>query len=262
MDLSHIKMVVTDMDGTLLNSKHEVSNRFFELFKVLKKKGILFIAASGRQHHSMVDKLTTIKDDMLFIAENGALIKDKDETLLTTPLPKEQLKTILDLVSNIEEAHPVLCSSNSAYVNGSSPEFLSLLKEYYTQFDVVENQLKINQEVLKVAIYHFENSEEFIYPSVQVLEDTLKVKVSGANWLDISHPDAHKGFAVKQVMKKYGIASNELLVFGDYNNDIEMLSLTDYSFAMANAHPNVKKVAKHETTSNNDFGVERILALL
>ena len=262
MDLSNIKMVVTDMDGTLLNSNHEVSNRFFELFQILKKKGIHFVAASGRQYHSLVDKLAAIKNDVLFIAENGAIIKRREETLLTTPLLQEHLKTILDEVSAIKEAHPVLCSTNNAYVNGHSDKFLKLLKEYYTQFEVVENQLEIDEEILKVAVYHFENSEEFIYPRVKNLEDRLKVKVSGSNWVDISHLDAHKGFALEKVMKEYGIASNELLVFGDYNNDVEMLQLSDYSFAMANAHPNVKKIAKYETTSNNDFGVERILALL
>ena len=65
MDLSQIKMVVTDMDGTLLNSKHEVSPRFFEIFEELKKKDIIFVAASGRQYNSMVAKLESIKTDII-----------------------------------------------------------------------------------------------------------------------------------------------------------------------------------------------------
>lgn len=247
------------MDGTLLNSNHEVSDRFFELFKELKKRGIHFVAASGRQYHSMVDKLDTIKNDMLFIAENGAIIKNKEETLLTTPLEKKHIQKVLNTISSISDAHPVLCSENNAYVNGSSDRFLKLLSEYYTQFHVVENQLDVTDEVLKVAIYHFDSSEEFLYPSVKYLEDSLKVKVSGANWVDISHPNAHKGFALEKVMIEYGISSNEVIIFGDYNNDIEMLQLSDYSFAMANAHPNVKKVANYETSSNDAYGVEKIL---
>lgn len=259
MDLSRIKMVVTDMDGTLLNANHEVSSRFFELFKQMQEKDIHFVAASGRQYHSMVEKLHSIKNDMLFIAENGAMIKNKEDVLLTTPLKHENLNTILKVVSKIENAHPVLCSPNNAYVNGSSEKFIELLKEYYTQFEVVESQEEVKDEILKVAIYHFENSEKFIYPATKHLEEILKVKVSGSNWVDISHKNAHKGFALDKVMKKYNISSDELLVFGDYNNDIEMLQLANYSFAMANAHPNVKRVANFETTNNNDFGVERVL---
>ncbi len=262
MDLSQIKMVVTDMDGTLLNSKHEVSTRFFELFKKMKERDILFVAASGRQYHSMVDKLDPIKDDMLFIAENGAMIKQKNEILLTTPLEREDLKTILLTAASIKKAHPVLCSADTAYVNGSSDKFLKLLKEYYTEFKIVQNQLTVSDAILKVAIYHFESSEQFIYPTVKHLEDTLKVKVSGSNWVDISHPNAHKGYALEKVMKAHHINANEVLVFGDYNNDIEMLELSNYSFAMSNAHANVKSVARYQTFSNDDFGVESVLEKL
>lgn len=116
--------------------------------------------------------------------------------------------------------------------------------------------------MLKIAIYHFENSEKHIYPNVKHLEGDLKVKVSGANWVDVSDLNAHKGYALKKVMDEFQIASHEIMVFGDYNNDLEMLELSDYSFAMANAHPNVLKTAKYTTHSNDDFGVERILEKL
>ncbi len=262
MDLSGIKMVVTDMDGTLLNSNHEVSNRFFELFEKMKQRGIHFVAASGRQYESMVDKLGRVKNDMLFIAENGALIKKQGQVLLTTPLAKKHISTILDAVRPIKNAHPVLCSSEKAYVNGTSQNFLTLLKEYYTEFQEVDDQHQVNDDVLKIAIYHFESSERFIYPAVRHLENTLKVKVSGSNWVDVSHVNAHKGYALEMVMREYAITSDEILVFGDYNNDLEMLELSNYSFAMANAHPDVKKVAKFETRSNDEFGVEAVLEKL
>lgn len=61
------------MDGTLLNSDHEASDRFFELFEQLRKKDILFAAASGRQYNSIVEKLHSIKDDIIVIAENGGI---------------------------------------------------------------------------------------------------------------------------------------------------------------------------------------------
>src|SRR6056297_61789 len=262
MDLSQIKMVVTDMDGTLLNSNHEVSPRFFEIYKELKKKNIAFVAASGRQYHSMVDKLESIKNEILVIAENGALIRKQEETLLTTPINKSEVLRILDTVRPLDNVHPVLCCQNNAYVGGDSNEFLEMLREYYSEFEIVEDQKQVNDQVLKIAIYHFENSEKHIYPHVEHLEGDLKVKVSGANWVDVSDLNAHKGYALKKVMDDYQIASNEIMVFGDYNNDLEMLQLSDYSFAMANAHPNVLKTAKFSTHSNDDFGVERILEKL
>lgn len=252
-------MVVTDMDGTLLNSNHEVSSQFYILFEELKKRGIIFVAASGRQYNSIIEKLHPIKDDIIVIAENGGFAKKQDQELFATPINKKIAYDILHLLGNVNDIHPVLCSKNKAYINGDSPEFILMIKEFYSEFNVVANQLNVEDEILKIAIYHFESSEEFIYPKVKHLEDNLKVKISGPNWVDISHQNANKGYALQKVMDDYGITSDEVMVFGDYNNDIEMLQLATHSFAMANAHPNVLKTAKYRTLSNDENGVEHIL---
>ena len=250
------------MDGTLLNSNHEVSDRFFELYDELKKRNIAFVAVSGRQYHSMVDKLDPIKDEIIVIAENGALVKHRKSVLLTTPINKTDVSRVLDAVHPLDNVHPVLCCQNTAFVQGESQAFLNMLREYYSEYDIVENQHHVEEEVLKVAIYHFKDSEKHIYPAVKHLEKDMKVKVSGAHWVDVSDRNAHKGHALKKVMEQHRIAPDEIMVFGDYNNDLEMMQLSEYSFAMANAHPNVIKTAKYRTHSNDDFGVERILEKL
>ena len=262
MDLSQIKMVVTDMDGTLLNSDHQVSDQFFELFKKLKKRDILFVAASGRQYHSIIDKLSSIKDDIIVIAENGGLARKNGQELISTPLQNGAKNTILEVLEKIPNIHPVLCGGDKAYLLGTSVEFVDKLKEYYTEFEILDDLRSFDGEILKIAIYHFENSEKFIYPAVKHLEGELKVKVSGENWVDISSPNANKGFALEKVQKMYNITPKETMVFGDYNNDLEMLSLADFSFAMENAHPNVKNAANYSTLSNNEQGVEHILRQL
>jgi len=262
MDLSHIKMVVTDMDGTLLNSRHQVSPRFFELYGEMKKRDIQFVAASGRQFHSMVDKLGPIKDEIVIIAENGALVRKQDQEILSTPIHGPEVNRILDLVAPLENVHPVLCCRDNAFVSKRSPEFLKMLREYYSEFEIVQDQAQVEEEVLKIAIYHFEDSEKYIYPAVRHLEGDMKVKVSGANWVDVSDRHAHKGNALQKVMDRFKIRSHEIMVFGDYNNDLEMLGLSDFSFAMANAHPKVLETAKYTTTSNDDLGVERVLEQL
>lgn len=262
MDLSNIKMVVTDMDGTLLNSKHQVSPRFFELYRELQRRNIQFVAASGRQFHSMVDKLGPLGDEIIIIAENGALVRKQQRVILSTPIEGKKINQILDLVDPLENVHSVLCCQDNAYVSARSPEFLETLKEYYSEFQIVEDKTKVEEEVLKIAIFHGESSEKHIYPAVRHLEGDLKVKVSGAHWVDVSDRYAHKGHALKKVMDHFNIASHEIMVFGDYNNDLEMLALSDFSFAMANAHPNVLKSAKYSTGSNDEFGVENVLEKL
>lgn len=250
------------MDGTLLNSNHEVSSRFYEIFEGLKKRNIFFVAASGRQYSSMVSKLDKIRDDIIFIAENGAVIRKREEELSITPLQKGLVSELLDITNKIEDAHIMLCGKYTSYFDGKSAKFLNMLKEYYSDYEVLEDFKDLDKEIVKIAVYHSKSAEDYLYPKIKNYEDRVKVKVSGQHWLDINDVNAHKGNALQKIMDTYVIQPHELLVFGDYNNDLEMLQLTDYSFAMANAHPKVKEVAKFSTHSNDEYGVERILEKL
>ena len=89
--MKDIKMVVTDMDGTLLNSNHEVSSRFFTVFKELLEQNILFVAASGRPYYSIVDKLKQIKDDIIVVAENGGLVIKNENVILSNIINPNRL---------------------------------------------------------------------------------------------------------------------------------------------------------------------------
>ncbi len=247
------------MDGTLLNSRHEVSPQFFRLYEALSAKGIHFAAASGRQYTSIVSKLQPIKDEIYVIAENGGLAMYADREIIRTPLNRSSKNTILDSLKGNKDVHPVLCARDNAFVSGHSEDFLRILKEYYTEFQIIDDLYNFEEEIMKVAAYHFNSSEKYIYPLVAPFEQSLMVKISGQHWVDISHPNAHKGYALQKIQNQLGVGPTETLVFGDYNNDLEMMALSDYSFAMANAHPNVLKAAKYRTESNDQFGVENIL---
>jgi len=250
------------MDGTLLNSAHEVSGRFLEIFQELKERDILFVAASGRQYQSIVDKLVSIKDDILVIAENGGIAMQNGTELVSTPLDQTAKNKVLAILDPVENIYTVLCGKNKAYILGDSPEFEEKLQEYYSEYTVLDDLKAFEGEIFKIAVYHFESSEKYIYPSLKHLDGDLQVKVSGENWVDISSLDANKGYALQKLQELYGITPAETMVFGDYNNDLEMLAMADFSFAMDNAHPNVKEAANYATSSNDDFGVERILEKL
>ena len=262
MNLSQIKLVVSDMDGTLLNSNHEVSSLFFELFKELKKHNILFVAASGRPYYSIVDKLNVIKDDIIIVAENGGLVMKKDELLLATPIKKDGLVNIESLIDSNNHIHPVFCTRSKAYFKSTSNSQIELLSEYYPTSTIINSITEVKEDIIKIALYNSEDSEKHIYPYFKHLESNFKVKISGKHWVDLSHDLANKGYALELLQKKFNITNDETLVFGDYNNDLEMLKLATYSFAMENAHPNVTKTANYKTKSNDNFGVEFILEQL
>jgi Cof subfamily protein (haloacid dehalogenase superfamily) len=262
MDLSGIKLVVADMDGTLLNSNHEVSKEFFGLYDQLKLHKVRFVAASGRQYGSIVDKLSSIAHEITIIAENGGFTVHQGEEILSNPLASHHKNIILNELDPLIDVQAVLCGKHTAYLTPSSEPFLRQLQEYYTHFNILEDLKTYEGEVMKIAVYHHLSSEEHIYPYVKHLEGELKVKVSGEHWVDLSHPDANKGHALEIVQSSFNISPAETLVFGDYNNDLEMLARSDYSFAMANAHRNVLAAARFTTASNDARGVEKVLEAL
>ena len=160
MDLSKVKLVVSDMDGTLLNSKGEVSNRFFEVFHKLEKNNIHFCAASGRQYNSILHKLNPIKDKITIIAENGGIAKQKDKVLLLNKLEPEKILPIIPILRTIKDIYIVLCGKDTAYIETSDKYFVSIFNEYYTTFKIVDDLTKVVSETdfLKIAVYHFNSS--------------------------------------------------------------------------------------------------------
>jgi len=260
MDLSKVKLVVTDMDGTLLNSKGKVSDTFFRIFPQLHKAGIHFVAASGRQFYSITEKLISIKKNISIIAENGGMNKFIDQAISFNVLDTETIKNLIPDLRKIKDSYIVLCGEKGAYIETDDIHFIDMFKEYYPEYFYIEDLENIRDEVFfKIALFHYEDSEKYIYPAVKHLENKLQVKVSGQCWLDIAHPNANKGNVLKALQEEFGISNEETMAFGDFNNDLEMLNNSYFSFAMENAHPNIKRAARFTTKSNDEEGVEIIL---
>lgn len=262
MDFSQVKLVVSDMDGTLLNSNHEVSSEFISLFEQLKKHKITFVAASGRQYPSMVEKLHMMRNDIYIIAENGGVTKYRDQVLDTESLDTKYLKEIIPILRKVENVLIILCAKDKAYIDTKDEELINYFKQYYTEFEIVNDLLELQDlEVFKIAVRHPVSSEHYILPFISELHkhSEIDLKISGLHWLDISSIHTNKGNALAKLQKYLGVLEDETMVFGDFNNDIEMLQKAYFSFAMENAHPNVKNTARFSTRSNDDNGVEYIL---
>ena len=260
--MKDVKMVVTDMDGTLLNSNHEVSERFFKLFEDLKQQNIQFVAASGRPYYSIVEKLRPIKDDIIVVAENGGLVIENEKVLLSYIINPDRLIELYNLVTTIKDTYPIFCTKYQAFILRAPEDMVNIFSEYYSKYTLIDSIEDITDEIIKIALYHSTNSETHIYPLVKHLKPELNVVVSGNHWVDISEAITNKGNALTFLQKQLNIKASETMVFGDYNNDLEMLKCAEYSYAMANAHPDVKAVANYETETNDNNGVELILEQL
>lgn len=260
MDFSEVKLVVCDMDGTLLNSQHALSEEFIPLFKAMRNKGIEFVAASGRQYFNLLGVFPDIKDDMYFIADNGSYAVYKNEDLLVRAMHPDIVREQLKVARTVPNSYPILCGKKKAYIEDEVPEFVENVVKYYTEREVVDDLLAVtDDDFLKIAICDLANVPKNSYPHFEHLRDQLQVKISGELWLDLSHQQANKGEALKHVQQKLGIEPHQTMVFGDYLNDLEMMQYAEFSYAMENAHPEIKAAAKYTTASNDDDGVIKIL---
>ncbi|EKO3964138.1 Cof-type HAD-IIB family hydrolase [Vibrio fluvialis] len=263
MSQRNIKFIATDMDGTLLDEKGQLDPEFFPLHKQLDERGILFAAASGRQYYSLLDTFAEIQDRIMFIAENGTLVMYKGEELYSSTIDKSAVAAIINEARNIAGTHVVLCGKRSAYIETEDPQAMEEIQKYYHRCESVSDLLAVEDDFIKVAICHFDGTEQWVNPSINAkFGHSHKVVVSAKIWLDVMNAEASKGTAIKQLQAKFDFTEQETMTFGDYFNDVEMLQASYYSYAVDNAHEQVKTYARFRAPSNREGGVLTIIKQL
>jgi Cof subfamily protein (haloacid dehalogenase superfamily) len=261
--MKDIKLVATDMDGTLLNSKGELNPAIYPILATLKAHGIRFVAASGRQYFNLQKQFEPVKDDVIFVAENGSYVVYQNQELYVQPLQREIVDSLILTSRPIPNAYPIFCGKKKAYVENTEPAFWAQLTKYFERYEVVDNLLEVaDDECLKVSICDLDGSVANSYPHFKAWEDEIKVKVSAGIWLDLSHNLANKGKAMNVLQQLHGISVVETMAFGDYLNDLEMMQQAYFSYAMDNAHPDIKEAARFRAESNDENGVAKVLEQL
>ena len=250
-----IKLIATDMDGTLLDEKGEINPEFYEVYEELLKKDIIFAAASGRQYFNLEKRFERIKENMLFIAENGTFVVYKGKEFLVNSLDKDLAFNLVDIGRKIDNAYVILCGKKSAYIESSDERLIEETEKYYERYEVVQDITKVDDEILKVTICDFSGSEENSYKYFKDFYKSTQVTVSGQIWLDITANNVNKGVSMKKIQKALNIGYEETMVFGDYLNDLELMKSGYYSYAMENAHEDLKKVSRFIAKKNTENGV-------
>ena len=259
-----IKLIASDMDGTLLTTDKRLPADFREVVRALKEKGVTFCVASGRQYAALCRDLQDLIPELIFIAENGALIMEKEKQLFIDPLRACDLPEIVRAAQGLEGVYPVICRADGALVDASaSPEFVRDMRMYYQDTQVVENLADVCGtfgDVCKVAFYDEGDAATHALPALNArLGGRLAVILSGANWVDVMRPGVNKGHAMQMIQQLKGITPDECMAFGDYLNDLELLQSVTESYAMDNALDELQRVAKYIAPGNDEDGVMRTI---
>lgn len=255
----NIKMVAVDVDGTFVRSDYTYDvPRFKRILSVMKNAGCHFVVASGNQYYQLRDLFPGYYDELSFVAENGAFVKDRKELIFTADMPEETVDSVIDVCREYPEVLNVLCGVNSAYCQRGtvSQEFFDLTGIYYHRLQWVDDFKKVTDQILKFAPTVPEEKTYFYY---DIFRERLKGKVepttSGHGSIDLIVPGCHKASGLKRLVERWGISPEQCAAFGDGGNDIEMLNYCGYSYAMENAPQNVKDAAKDICPSNEEDGV-------
>lgn len=255
-----IKLIASDMDGTLLNEHDKLNEEVFYIIEKLKERHIIFVAASGRQYFNLENKFSKVKNDIIFAAENGSFVIYEGEEIYSSSIDKNVVKELIKIGREVDACEIILCGKKSAYIEKNYKKFIDEVEKYYLKYKVVEDLNEVEDDILKFTICDFKgsskNSNNIFKP---IFGQSLQIAISGEIWLDIINKDMNKGVAIKYIQDKLNITPEETMVFGDYFNDLEMFKSAYYSYAMDNAPEEVKKHARFIAKSNRENGVLEVI---
>lgn len=261
-----IKLIASDIDGTLVeNSTATLYPEMFELIKHLKEKGIFFCAASGRQYESMQRMFEPVKEDIIFLAENGADIRYQNKRIALTVMKREDVEEIIQLIrKENKNGDYIVSTDNGSIMDTTNQEFIHLIEYgYRNKYRLVEDVLKENVPILKIAAYQKnsirELGEKRLIPPVL---HKVKATMAGEEWVDYMNISVDKGNALQTIQEYFNISKDETISFGDNSNDIGLFRASGRSFAVENAVKELKELATDVCPSYKEKGVyQTILSL-
>ncbi len=255
-----IKLVVSDLDGTLLLPGGIMPEETFSLIDKLYRNGIIFAPASGRQLPNLKKLFAPVLDKIAIIAENGGLAWFGGEIIYSNPTQSDSVLYALSKIKTVKGLHPLLSCEDCAYYSDDFEPFAAKVRASYSVSEKTDELESVARRVttLKISVWDeispcAEHGGKILPPLIE----GLRTMVSGRDWLDVSTPDANKGEALKALYRRLGINSEQCAGFGDHMNDYEMLAACGSAYVTANAYSGLKKLIPNEIASNAEKGVIR-----
>lgn len=279
-----IKLIASDMDGTLLNDDHMISEENLKAIRKAQEMGRHFTIVTGRDYGAVKSYLEECNLKCECILSNGAEYRDVNGNVIESVyMNKDSVKIVFDILNDAGLCIQLMTNKGSYVTNKESDkkaiidrfklfnpkmneeEVIEFVEKFHTErgmkyIDDVYEILDSDVEVLKIVT--FDNDENLIAKLKEKLKENtsdLAVASTFSNDIEISDIEAQKGLILAKTIKKMGIDKSEVIVLGDSFNDYSMFTEFENSYAMENAIPEIKEIAKYITDTNNNDGVAKAI---
>ena len=250
--MSKPKIIALDLDGTLLDSKKNFPKEFPDW--VRSHPETVFVLASGRQIYALLKQFDEIRDELWYIAENGACVYHAGEFICVDDMKTEDSLKVLEEFSAMPSCEPLVCGLESAYVRCLGGQAKEEATKYYDHLEYNDDLRSciLKDRILKIAVFVNDFKAEEVYSKLAPRNDGLLSLLSGDSWIDVANASVGKGAALKAIQSRLNISKEETAAFGDYLNDVSLFEAAGEAVAMANAHPELKRLSDYITRYTND----------
>ncbi|WP_458413588.1 HAD family hydrolase [Schinkia sp. CFF1] len=259
-----IKMIFSDLDGTLLSIDNKVQDDDIKAIHRALGHGIEFCLASGRKDIDIQAVSKMIGSNFHRISQNGAFVfSNENQELHRTSFDPMIARKLYERISN-ENVVTILSTIDKEYVEKKDGIISQIEKRLFSPIvEDIELKGNIGKSIhaSKIIINGDEETLQKLQKDLaEAYPKELDTFISETHILDVMPKNISKGNAVQILLKHTGLNANQIACIGDSYNDIPMFHLTDNSFAMATAHPEVKKEANYVVDSVAE-AIQQILKL-
>ena len=259
--MKDIRLIASDMDHTLLDSAGQLPPGFHDDLRRLTDAGITFVAASGRPLFNLQRLFPPQQDAIAYVGDNGAILALGENLLYTSLLPRDAYRAMASFTLERTPGVPLVCGLDAGYLLAEHAVHEDYLHRFFHKLVYVDTIDDIDVDAVKLSAYFPEGNS-------RAWHDDLYAPAFGADysvttgsrvWVDVMNPGVHKGHALQVLAAHLGIAPEQMMAFGDADNDVQMLEAVHHSYAMSNANDTVRARARFTAESNDDHGVVTVI---
>lgn len=252
-----IRLIASDMDGTLLDEHSEVPPETYDLILALREKGVHFAASSGRRFDRLCQFFAPVRDKMDFVAANGAQVYVDGELVDREVFSHLGIRRLAKTVGQFESLHMALFDDEKSFLLDDEDKFVREIDKDLPNAERIWYLPGPDVSILKISIYCEDGHVmDYAYALSRELGDEFLFAPSGTHWIDALQRGVNKATGIEQVMAHHGITRDEVMAFGDSMNDYEIIRFVGTGCAMANGRPALKAVANRVIGYNYDQAVQ------